>query len=114
MEHGKPFREGPSNTTNCRIWCTTDHHLKTDGYLDITNLAPDGSATWLTKFGQHINIPPRPFLDTPDPPGHGGPPPPGTGPDDTPPATPSDDARPEARPSTPERPEPPQLDEPPF
>ncbi len=109
MEHGQPFPYGPSDTTNCRIWCTTDHHLKTDGYLDITNLAPDGSATWLTKFGQRIDIPPRPFLDTPDPPE-----PPGTGPDATPPATPGDDTRPETDTSPPARPEPPQLDEPPF
>jgi hypothetical protein len=112
MEHGTPFPDGPSDTTNCRIWCTTDHQLKTDGYLDVTNLAPDGSATWLTKFGQRIEIPPRPFLDTPDPPEP--PPPNDTTAIDTPPATPGDDTCPEAGTSSAPRPVPPQLDEPPF
>jgi hypothetical protein len=112
MEHSTPFPDGPSNTTNCRIWCTTDHQLKTDGYLDVTNLHPDGSATWLTKFGQRIEIPPRPFLDTPDPPEQ--PPPADTSPKDTPPAALDDDARPGRTTSSPRRPTPPQLDEPPF
>jgi hypothetical protein len=108
MEHGTPFPEGSSDTTNCRIWCTTDHQLKTDGYLGITNLAPDGSATWLTKFGQRIDIPPRPFLDTPDPPG---PPPTDTTSADSPCASPGDDACPDAGISSAALPE---LDEPPF
>jgi hypothetical protein len=115
MEHSTPFPDGPSNTTNCRIWCTTDHQLKTDGYLDISDLHPDGSATWLTTFGQRIEIPPRPFLDTPDPPRPPETPPPtDTTATDTPPTTAGDDTRPEAGRSSPERLEPPQLDEPPF
>jgi hypothetical protein len=103
LEHGIPFPDGPSNTTNCRIWCTTDHHLKTDRHLDITDLKPDGSATWLTRFGQRIEIPPRPFLDTPPPPW----------PSTTEPSasTTADDARPD--PDTGDH-EPPELEEPPF
>jgi hypothetical protein len=102
LEHGIPFPEGPSNTTNCRIWCTTDHQLKTDGHLDITNLRPDGSATWLTRFGQRIEIPPRPFLDTP---------PPGPLAGASPTCTTADDASP--HPEVEDSP-PPELDEPPF
>jgi hypothetical protein len=99
LEHGIPFPQGPSSTTNCRIWCTTDHQLKTEGHLDITDLKPDGSATWLTRFGQRIEIPPRPFLDTPPPPG------------EPPTSTDADAARP--HPDADDRP-PPELDEPPF
>ena len=103
MEHGIPFPDGPSNTTNCRIWCTTEHHLKTDGHLDITDLKPDGSATWLTRFGQRLEIPPRPFLDIP--------PPLRSAPTEPPTGTIGDDARP--RPDAEDH-EPPELEESPF
>jgi hypothetical protein len=95
MEHAIPFPHGPSNTTNCRMWCITEHQLKTDGHLGITDLKPDGSATWTTRYGQRIHIPPRPFLDTPAAP---------------PTSTTGDGARPE--PDT--GPAPRELDEPPF
>jgi hypothetical protein len=105
MEHGIPFPAGPSNTTNCRIWCSTEHKLKTAGHLDLTDLKPDGSATWLTAFGQRIHIPPRPFLDTPPPSAS----PPASAPSPTPETT-GDQARLDAD----QRPTPPELDEPPF
>jgi hypothetical protein len=92
--------------------------LKTDGYLDITNLHPDGSATWLTKFGQRIEIPPRPFLDTPDPPEPPEPPPPAdTNPDGFPSGTTDDQVRPDdgiSQSSSPSRPVSIELEEPPF
>jgi hypothetical protein len=106
MEHGIPFPDGPSNTTNCRIWCTTEHKLKTARHLDITDLRPDGSATWLTAFGQRIEIPARPFLDTPAPPSAS---PPTRAVSPTP-GTTGDQARLDAD----QRPSPPELDEPPF
>ncbi len=64
---------------------------------------PDGSATWLTRFGQRLEIPPRPFLDIP--------PPLQSAPTEPPTGTIGDDARP--RPDAEDH-EPPELEEPPF
>jgi hypothetical protein len=43
--------------------------LKTDGYVSITDGHANGSMTWHTAWGQQVHTEPRPYLDTPNPPG---------------------------------------------
>ncbi len=62
MDHALPFPEGETSAGNCGGCCNRHHPLKTAGYLDIENSKADGSATFLTRWGQRISIPPRPFL----------------------------------------------------
>ncbi|HEY7857441.1 MAG TPA: HNH endonuclease signature motif containing protein, partial [Candidatus Nanopelagicales bacterium] len=68
-DHRTPFPEGPSNTTNCALLCDRHHPLKTDRYVSITNGHANGSMTWTTAWGQQVTTEPRPYLDTPNPPG---------------------------------------------
>ncbi len=74
MDHAIPFPEGETSAGNCGGCCNRHHPLKTAGYLDIENSKADGSATFLTRWGQRIAIPPRPFLHDPadHPPGSSG------------------------------------------
>ncbi|HEY7859029.1 MAG TPA: hypothetical protein VIC82_11075, partial [Candidatus Nanopelagicales bacterium] len=68
-DHRDRFPEGPSNTTNCALLCDRHHPLKTDGYVSITDGHANGSMTWHTAWGQQVHTEPRPYLDTPNPPG---------------------------------------------
>jgi hypothetical protein len=65
MDHATPFPEGPSNTANTGSLCVGHHQAKTDGRTRIENSAADGSCDWITAWGQHIHIPPQPFLHDP-------------------------------------------------
>jgi hypothetical protein len=89
LDHAIEFPTGPSSAGNTGAVCSTDHQLKTAGVVDITDSRPDGSCTWTTNLGQHIPIPPRPYLhdphDNPDAPRRAAPTPGSTGPPDTPP-----------------------------
>ncbi len=83
LDHADPYPHGPSNTTNTGGACTTCHQLKTAGHVGITDTAPDGSCTWRTGWGQAIRVPPRAYLDDPEP--DPDPPPPQPPPEQTPP-----------------------------
>ncbi len=86
MDHAAPFPEGASSAENCGALSTPCHALKTAGYADILDSRADGSATWVTAWGQHVPLPPRPVLPghpDPDPPPQ--PPPPPPEPHDSPP-----------------------------
>ena len=72
MDHAVPFPTGGSDPTNAHMLCTTCHQLKTAGLADLNGLNADGSATWVTAWGQSVWIPPRSFLPSVEPP----PPPP--------------------------------------
>jgi len=78
-DHPQPFPQGPTSAANGGGLCIKHHQLKTSRYLAIEDSAADGSATWITAWGQRISIPPRPFLHDPadHPPGgeSSGPPP---------------------------------------
>jgi hypothetical protein len=65
MDHDLPFPQGPSSAANCDTKCITTHQLKTAGYVSVSDAAADGSRTWITGWGQTVNIPPRPFLHDP-------------------------------------------------
>jgi hypothetical protein len=65
MDHAIPFPDGDTSAANCGGLCTKHHQLKTARLADLTESAADGSATWLTQWGQRIEIPPRPFLHDP-------------------------------------------------
>ncbi len=65
MDHALPFPDGETSAGNCGGCCNRHHPLKTAGYLDIHDSKADGSATFLTAWGQRISIPPRPFLHDP-------------------------------------------------
>ncbi len=65
MDHAIPFPDGETSAGNCGGCCNRHHPLKTAGYLDIHDSSTDGSATFLTAWGQKISIPPRPFLHDP-------------------------------------------------
>ena len=67
LDHATPYPHGPSDTANTGALCTTCHQLKTARHATIENSAPDGSATWTTRWGQHIHIPPRRYLLGTDP-----------------------------------------------
>ncbi len=67
LDHATPFPDGPSDTANTGALCTTCHQLKTQRHATLENSAPDGSATWTTRWGQHIHIPPRRYLTGTDP-----------------------------------------------
>jgi hypothetical protein len=66
-DHALPFPEGETSAANLGALDTTHHQLKTNGYLDITDSAADGSAILTTLWGQRIHIPPPDFLREPDP-----------------------------------------------
>ncbi len=70
MDHAVPFPEGGTSAANCGGLCVHHHQLKTAGLADIEESAADGSAVWVTGFGQRVRIEPRPFLHDPldDPP----------------------------------------------
>ena len=70
MDHAIPFPEGASDPANTGCLCVGHHQAKTDGRTRIDNSAADGSADWITGWGQRIRIPARPFLHDPvdDPP----------------------------------------------
>jgi hypothetical protein len=73
MDHAVPFPVGGSDPTNAHMLCTTCHQLRTAGLVDVVDPGIDGSATWVTAWGQTVWIPPRSFLPDVEPP----PPPPG-------------------------------------
>jgi hypothetical protein len=83
-DHAEAFPDGETSSANLGALDTTHHQLKTNGYLDIENSAPDGSAILSTLWGQRIHIPPPDFLREPDPSTWRPEPPPPT-PDDPPP-----------------------------
>ncbi len=56
---------------------------KPTGHVCITDTTPDGSCLWRTAWGQAIHIPPRAYLDDPEP--EPDPPPPQPPPEQTPP-----------------------------
>jgi hypothetical protein len=72
MDHAEEFPRGPSTPRNTGMLCTTEHQLKTAGLVDLVDTDDDGSATWVTAWGQSVWIPLRSFLPYVDPP----PPPP--------------------------------------
>jgi hypothetical protein len=72
MDHAVPFPLGGSNPTNAHMLCTTCHQLKTAGLVHVVDPGGDGSATWVTAWGQTVWIPPRSYLPDVEPP----PPPP--------------------------------------
>jgi hypothetical protein len=82
MDHAVPFPDGGTSATNCGGLCRKHHQLKTEGRADVRDSEADGSATWVTAWGQRIRIDPRPFLH--DPVDHQpGPEPPAQQPDST-------------------------------
>ncbi len=110
MDHAIPFPDGETSAGNCGGCCNRHHPLKTAGYLDIHDSNTDGSATFLTAWGQKISIPPRPFLhdpaDHPASDGDSSAPPGADGPPSEPPEPP--EARQSSEPAAPlEPPEPP-------
>ena len=87
IDHARPFPEGATSAANCGGLCRRHHQLKTERLADVVGSRSDGSATWVTAWGQAVRIPPRPFLhdpadDTPVPAGRAEPPDP---PPDSPP-----------------------------
>ncbi|MFC6238907.1 DUF222 domain-containing protein [Longivirga aurantiaca] len=68
MDHAEEAPHGPTSADNCGGICIPSHQLKTARRVDITDSRADGSCTWTTRAGQVVHIPPRPFLDHPDPP----------------------------------------------
>ncbi len=68
LDHAIEYPHGSTSTANTGSLCTTSHQLKTARYVDITDSAADGSATWTTGWGQTVHIPPRAYLADPDPP----------------------------------------------
>jgi hypothetical protein len=83
-DHALPFPQGETSAANLGALDTTHHQIKTNGYLDITDSAADGSAILTTLWGQRIHIPPPDFLREPDP-STWQPDPPPTPPEDPPP-----------------------------
>ncbi len=68
MDHAEPFPAGTSSAQNCGALSRRCHQLKTEGFADIVDSRADGSATWVTAWGQRIALPPRPILPgRPDP-----------------------------------------------
>jgi len=67
VDHAVPAPHGPTSAANLGALSTTHHQLKTNGYLDITDSRADGSALLTTAWGQRIVIPPRAYLDDPEP-----------------------------------------------
>ncbi|HET7901393.1 MAG TPA: DUF222 domain-containing protein [Candidatus Nanopelagicales bacterium] len=65
MDHAVAFPEGGTSAQNCGGLCRAHHQIKTAGRADIQGSRSDGSATWITAWGQRIAIPPRPFLHDP-------------------------------------------------
>jgi hypothetical protein len=87
MDHAEEAPHGPTSADNCGGLCIGSHQLKTAGRVDITDSRADGSCTWTTPWGQVVHIPPRAFLDHPDPttlPRHRPDPPPAPDPDPPP------------------------------
>ncbi|MFN8158679.1 MAG: DUF222 domain-containing protein [Candidatus Nanopelagicales bacterium] len=112
-DHPEPFPAGPTSAANGGGLCIKHHQLKTSRYARIEDSAADGSATWITAWGQRFTIPPRPFLHDPadHPPGiETSEPRPETAPPDDPPMN-SESSAEQAR-HDPGRAEPPQ--DPPF
>jgi len=68
MDHALEYPHGGTSACNCGGACKPTHQLKTFRKVDITDSKADGSCTWTTAWGQIVHIPPRPFLDHPDPP----------------------------------------------
>jgi hypothetical protein len=62
MDHAVPFPAGESSTGNCGLLCLDCHQRKTRGLLRIVESAPDGSATFVTHWGQAFRVGPRPYL----------------------------------------------------
>lgn len=86
LDHGRRFPEGASSAQNCGALSIPCHQLKTAGHADLVDSRADGSATWVTAWGQRIAIPPRPVLPgRPDPESAPSPPHPPPPPDDPPP-----------------------------
>ena len=67
LDHAVPYPDGPSDPANTGALCTTCHQLKTAHHATITDSAADGSASWTTRWGQTIRIPPRRYLLGTDP-----------------------------------------------
>jgi hypothetical protein len=68
LDHAEPFPTGSSSAQNCGALSRRCHQLKTEGLADIADSRADGSATWVTAWGQRLAIPPRPVLPgRPDP-----------------------------------------------
>jgi hypothetical protein len=65
MDHARPYPNGETSAANCGGLCRAHHQLKTDRKADLVDSAADGSATWVTGWGQRIRITPRPFLHDP-------------------------------------------------
>ncbi|HET7902111.1 MAG TPA: HNH endonuclease signature motif containing protein, partial [Candidatus Nanopelagicales bacterium] len=65
MDHAIPFPQGPTSAANTGGLCRSHHQHKTAGLVDIEDSAADGSATWVTGWGQRITLAPRPFLHDP-------------------------------------------------
>jgi hypothetical protein len=68
MDHAEEYPDGATSAANAGGVCIPAHQLKTGRYADITDSRADGSCTWTTRWGQGVHIPPRAFLDEPDPP----------------------------------------------
>ena len=67
LDHAVEFPHGPSTPGNTGSLCTTCHQLKTDRRIDLTDSRADGSATWVTAWGQTVWIPPRSYLPDVEP-----------------------------------------------
>ncbi len=68
MDHAEEYPDGATSAANAGGVCIPAHQLKTGRYADITDSRANGSCTWTTRWGQRVHIPPRAFLDEPDPP----------------------------------------------
>ncbi|MCA0330693.1 MAG: HNH endonuclease [Actinobacteria bacterium] len=62
MDHACPFPHGGSCTANCGLLCLDCHQRKTRGLLRIVESSADGSATFVTHWGQTFRVRPRPYL----------------------------------------------------
>jgi hypothetical protein len=65
LDHATPFPDGPSDPANTGCLCVPHHQQKTNRLANIDNSGRDGSAEWVTAWGQRVHIPARAFLHDP-------------------------------------------------
>lgn len=97
IDHAQPWdKGGPTSPGNLGALCRRHHRIKTHTEWSITESGTDGSCTWKTPTGEHIQVEPEPVLSgserspeipQPRPPGSE----PGSEPEPGPDAPPADD-----------------------